>query len=297
MTPVDPVSLTALWMAAERARESARPDRLFHDPLAEVLAGSEGKQIMAEMGAGLPDNPAIPIRTRYFDDRLLAMVGADQITQVVLVAAGMDTRAFRLALPPNVIIYELDHPPLLALKDQRLSAADARPTCTRRPVSVDLAAAWTDDLVSAGFAGTEPTVFVAEGLLGYLEEPQVHRLLDTLASLAAAGSVLLADVSGPTPADAPYLDTWFARLAKAGISRRFATDDPEGLFASRGWPAEVAEYGDEGADYGRWPWPPVDRHDPNWPHNYLITARRRDQESAGFDETTPDRVSSHLSRP
>lgn len=275
MMPVDPVSSTALWMAAERARESARPDRLFADPLAEALAGPEGKQIMAEMTTGLPDNPAIPIRTRYFDDRLLALVGADQITQVVLVAAGMDTRAFRLGLPPDTTIYELDQPPLLALKDQRLGEAGARPSCGRRVVPADVTSRWGDDLVSAGFAVTEPAVFVAEGLLGYLEEPQVHHLLDTLASLAGSGSVLLADLSGRTPVDAPYMATWFARLEKAGMSRRFATNDPAGLCAAHGWQADVAEYGDESANYGRWPWPSVDRHDPNWPHNYLITARRR----------------------
>lgn len=80
---VDPVSSTALWMAADRARESERPDRLFEDPLAEVLAGSEGRSIMADMEAGLPENPTIPIRVRYFDDGLLNILAAGRITQVV----------------------------------------------------------------------------------------------------------------------------------------------------------------------------------------------------------------------
>ena len=125
-------------MAADRARESERPDRLFEDPLAEVLAGSEGRSIMADMEAGLPENPTIPIRVRYFDDGLLNILAAGRITQVVSVGAGMDTRAFRLGLAPEAVFFELDRPELLALKDRRLAKAGARPTCARRAVSADL---------------------------------------------------------------------------------------------------------------------------------------------------------------
>lgn len=261
-------------MAAERARESTRPDSLFDDPLAARLAGREGMRIMADMAAGMPDNPAIPIRTRYVDDRLVGMVGADRIAQVVLVAAGMDARAFRLGFPAGVVLFELDQPALLDLKERRLGEAGARPTCARRTVPVDLERPWHQDLVSAGFAVGEPAVFVAEGLLGYLEEAKVHRLLDTLARLAGPTSVLLADVSGRSPSGIPLMDTWFARLEAAGMSRRFATDDPEGLFAAHGWEAQAVEYGEEGANFGRWPWPLADRHDAGRPHNYLVTARR-----------------------
>lgn len=291
MTPVDPVASTALWMAAARARESARPDRLFDDRLAGALAGPEGRRIMDEMEAGMPDNPAIPIRTRYVDDGLLACVEAGRvgavddglrmgagpggIGQVVLVAAGMDTRAYRLGLPAGVTVYELDRGELLDLKERRLAAAGARPGCGRRTVPADLGGAWSGDLVSAGFEVTRPAVFVAEGLLGYLDEPEVHRLLGTLSGLAADGSVLMADVSGRTPAAAaPYLAAWFDRLEAAGMGRRFATDDPEGLFAGHGWRAQVSQYGDDGAAFGRWPWPVPDRENMNWPHNYLITAYR-----------------------
>lgn len=194
-------------MAADRARESARPDRLFEDPLAGTLAGAEGRRIMAGIEAGL-------------------------------------------------------------------AGAGARPTCERRVIPADLTCPWADDLVSAGFAVRAPAVFIAEGLLGYLEEPEVHRLLATLARLAGPGSVLLTDVAGHSPSGAPYLATWLARLEAAGMSRRFATDDPESLLASHGWEADVAEYGEEGANFGRWPWPPIDRHDTSLPHAYLISARR-----------------------
>jgi methyltransferase (TIGR00027 family) len=262
----DPVASNVLWMAAERARESARPDRLFDDPLASLLAGSDGRAIMTELTAGMPDNPAIPIRTRYFDDHVLASVRGGT-RQVVLVAAGMDTRAFRLGLPAGVTVFELDKPDLLAVKEERLAAA--RSTCERVAVAVDLTHPWRDDLLAAGFSVSSPSVFVAEGLLGYLDEPSVHSLLATAAGVASPGSTLLADVSGRTPS---FLQSWLDKLAAAGVPRRFATDDPEGLFASHGWAAEVVEYGHETANFGRWLWPPVDRHDTNWPHNYLVSA-------------------------
>ena len=272
----DPVASTALWMAAIRARETARPDRLFEDPLAEVLAGPEGVALMEEMEAGLPDNPAIPIRTRYVDERLRTMVTREAVAQVVLVGAGMDTRAFRQGLPASVVVFEVDKPAMLELKEQRLDLVGtrARPTCQRRVVPADLAGRFDRLLVSAGFDAGRPAAFVAEGLLGYLDEAQVHRLLGILAGLAAAGSALLADVSGRVPPGTPFLDTWFAKLATAGIHRRFATDDPEGLFAAHGWEAEVVQYGEDGANFGRWSWPVLPRDDTSWPHNYLVTARR-----------------------
>lgn len=270
MSPPDPVASTALWMAAERARESARPDRLFTDSLAGKLAGPEGRAIMADMTAGMPDNPAIPIRTRFIDDQIRAAVG--EVRQVVLVAAGMDARAFRLGLTGDTVLFELDKPDLLALKEERL--AGARPTCERRVVSADLRHPWRDDLVSAGFSVERPAVFVAEGLLGYLEGPQVQEFLATLDGLAAPGSVLLADVSGRTPFQTPHLTAWLTKLEKAGMARRFTTDDPEGLLAPHGWAATVVEYGHETANFGRWPWPPVERDNPDWPHNYLVSARR-----------------------
>jgi methyltransferase (TIGR00027 family) len=261
-------------MAAERARESTRPDHLFVDPFADVLAGPEGRRLMADMAEGMPDNPTIPIRTRYFDELLRSAVHGEGIGQVVLIAAGMDSRAFRLGLRSDAIVFELDKPNLLAVKDERLGAAGAEPTCERRIVPVDLRHPWHDDLVSAGFSDAEPAVFVAEGLLGYLEEQAVHELLATLAGLAHPASALGADVSGPTPVETPYLSTWLAKLEEAGMTRRFATDEPEQLFASHGWKASAVEYGDDTANFGRWPWPAVDRHDANWPRNFLVRARR-----------------------
>ncbi len=227
---------------------------------------------MTRMEAGLPVNPTIPIRTRFFDDALVRLLADHRVAQVVLVAAGMDTRAYRLDLP---IVFEIDRPALLELKDTRLAEASAQPRCPRITVCADLEGHWVDDLVGAGFRAEEPSVFLAEGLLGYLESSEVHRLLDDLGRLAAAGSFLLADVSGRSSLDAPYMAFWFQRLADNGIANaRFGTDNPEGLLAAHGWEAHVTQYGDEGANFGRWPYPSIPRDDLRLPHNYLIVRER-----------------------
>jgi methyltransferase (TIGR00027 family) len=259
-------------MAAVRARETARSDRLFNDPLAQALAGREGFDLMTRMEADLPENPALPIRTRYFDDALVRVLSDAKIGQVVVLAAGMDARAFRLDLP---LVFEIDQPALLELKQARLVAASATPRSERIAVATDLTDAWTVDLLHAGFADQSPTAFLAEGLLGYLEENAVHRLLDDLDTLARPGSFLLADVGGRSALESRFTAFWYQRCAENGISNaRFGTDDPEGLFAAHGWDAQVKQYGEEAANFGRWPYPVTPRGDLSLPHNYLIVAKR-----------------------
>lgn len=275
---MDPVSLTACWMAAVRARESDRPDRLFEDAHAAALAGPEGFDLMHRMETGLPENPTLAIRTRFIDDALVAAIAEGEIGQVVVLAAGMDARAFRLDLP---IVYELDLPALLELKAARLAAVSAQPRCPRLTIGADLTGDWADELVQAGFDVLQPSVLLAEGLLGYLEEPTVHRFLDVLAEVAAPGSVLTTDVSGRSAIEASFMADWRERLADNGIAAaRFGTDEPRALLAAHGWDATVHQYGDETANFGRWPYPQIPRDDPALPHNYLMVAVRQSIDSA-----------------
>src|SRR4051812_29590382 len=121
MTFADPVSVTARFTAVARARESARADRLFDDPWAAALAGAEGVAFMNRIaeaahvpgGPDLRDNPYIAIRTRVLDDFMIESVAALQARQVVILAAGLDTRAFRLSWPDGTRLYELDHADVL----------------------------------------------------------------------------------------------------------------------------------------------------------------------------------------
>lgn len=269
---MDPVPMTACWMAAVRARETVRSDRLFDDPLADTLAGQDGVDLMTRMEADLPENPALPIRTRFFDDALVRVLVDRKISQVVALAAGMDARAFRLDLPK---VFEIDNPGLLEVKEARLVAVGARPRCERIALAADLTGAWVDVLVRAGFDNNSPSVFLAEGLLGYLEEREVHQLLDDVNTLAAPGSYFLADVSGRSALDSPFAAAWYERCAGNGIpNARFGTDDPEDLFDAHGWDATVTQYGEEPANFGRWLYPTIPRDDLSVPHNYLIVAKK-----------------------
>jgi methyltransferase (TIGR00027 family) len=259
-------------MAADRARESERPDRLFYDPLAGRLAGADGVELMARMEAGLPANPTLSIRTRFFDDALISVLTDNPIGQVVILAAGMDARAFRMRLPT---VFEIDHPDLLEVKNAHLSDASAQPLGRRVTVGADLTGEWAGPLVQSGFEAKRRAVFLAEGLLGYLEEAKVHRLFDALDLLATSGSFLLTDVSGQSALNDPSFTFWLQRMAINGIiGGRFGTDDPAALLASHGWDAVVSECGGPDANFGRWPWPPVDRSDPSAARSYLIVGRR-----------------------
>ena len=141
---------TARWTAAVRAVESTRDDALLRDPWAADLAGPEG---MAWIEQRSPQSVLpIVLRTRYFDDWLEGLLGAGRIRQVVLLAAGLDTRAFRLPWPVGTTCFEIDRPSVLGRKEAVLGKAGARPRCARRTVGADLTGAWGDALIDAGFA-------------------------------------------------------------------------------------------------------------------------------------------------
>jgi len=240
---LDAVATTSRITAAVRAAESARPDRLFDDPFAATLAGDVGRALAARMDAG----DVIPVRTRFDDDVVRSAAGAG-ITQIVAVAAGMDTRAWRLELS-GCTVFELDRPALLALKADLL--ADTRPNARRVPVPVDLTGDWPADLVAAGFDPQRPACWVVEGLLQYLPEPAVHALLDAVTALSVPGSRLVTDVVGAallrSEKARPILDA----MAAAGSPWVFGTDDPGALLTARGWDAEVHLLGAVAEGFGR----------------------------------------------
>jgi methyltransferase (TIGR00027 family) len=241
---LDPVATTARLTAAMRARESRRPDRLVDDPLAEVLAGEQGMAMLALADAG----DTIPVRTRWIDDRITAaMAGA--VGQVVILAAGMDTRAWRLAALTDVPLYELDRPELLDLKAGLLG--DHPPRAARTALGVDLTGPWTDALGAAGHDPSLPTCWLVEGLLQYLPEPDVARLLDRVTSLSAPGSHLVTDIVGAALLAALRHTPMLTRFAELGMPWVFGSDDPEGLLAPRGWVTTVAAFGDVTRALGR----------------------------------------------
>lgn len=166
------VADTGLLVAAIRAAESRREDRLFEDPFAEKLAGETGRRMLEEALATTGDKSTLQIvvRTKFWDEALLR--ATTHVDQVVLLAAGMDARAFRLAWPAGTVVYELDQPEVIAAKSGLL--ADASPRCRWTALGVDLTRDWTTALRSTTFDPARPAVWLAEGLLQYLDETAVH---------------------------------------------------------------------------------------------------------------------------
>lgn len=270
---LEPVSLTARWTAAARALESARPDRIFSDPYAHAAAGEDGPALLRRyQGAGIV--PFVAIRTRYTDDAILAKVRGG-IRQVVLVGAGMDARALRLPWPPGVTLYEIDKPALLAAKEEIAGRlARGRPACSRRPVPADLSGGtWPGALAAAGFSAARPVVWVVEGLFFFLPAEAVTGLLRGMRGLSARGSALIGDVTSAATLKNPLARAFLDQLAADGNPWLFGTDEPERLLASHGWPAEdVKQPGEDGANFGRWPYQVQPRSVTTAPRSFLFTA-------------------------
>ena len=274
----NPIAPTSRWMAAARARESERADRLFDDPLAAALAGLEGFAWLERMeSAARSDSPGLypVIRTRFFDDFLLDACRRSGVRQVVLAAAGLDTRAFRLNWPPQVRLYEMDLPEVLDAKEEVIEAAGARAICERYTLRVDLSQeAWPEALLAVGYKPERPSVWLIEGLLFYLTRAAVHGLLEKVGALTVTGSLLGLDVMNRGLFFSPVAWPMQAALARLGAPGQFGTNDPEKLMARHGWEADVTQPGEGGANYGRWPRPMVPREVPGLPRSFLVKARR-----------------------
>lgn len=186
-----------MGMARLRAAEGLRPDKLFDDRYAAAFVAAAPLATPADDGVsegtlGAAFAFAGVIRTRFYDDYLTASVLAGR-RQMVLMAAGLDTRAFRLAWPPGVVLYELDLPEVLCFKDEVLDAQDATPRCRRVAVPVDLRGGWVSSLRAAGFEPDAPTAWLVEGLLIYLTREEAVELLTTIGKLSASRSQLAAE--------------------------------------------------------------------------------------------------------
>jgi methyltransferase (TIGR00027 family) len=232
--PLEGVPATALAVAAIRAEETARPDRLFADPLAAAFVAASGWASSRPTG----DRRAIVLRAwvvarTVFLDELLASACAEGRRQVVLLGAGLDARPFRLPWPPGVRWFELDTADVLDHKDLVLAQQAAVAGCERIPVRCDLRADWPGELLAAGFEPGQPTVWVAEGVLAYLAQEEVEGVLADLTTLSAQGSRLGLSMASRDPAQAgPTSRARSLRLSDAPL-------DPVGWLAGHGWAAQV----------------------------------------------------------
>jgi methyltransferase (TIGR00027 family) len=193
------VGATATAVAASRAMASQGPDPLLDDPLADPLVRAVGIDTFVKLVDGeitVTDDPALnrqamneqmAVRTRYFDDFFTTATDSG-VRQVVILASGLDTRAYRLRWPEGTVVYEIDQPDVIEFKTRTLAGLGAEPTAQRRTVSIDLRDDWPSALIQAGFVTSLPTAWSAEGLLVYLPPEAQDRLFDNITELSAPGS-------------------------------------------------------------------------------------------------------------
>ncbi len=199
------VGATATMVAAARAVATNADNPLIDDRFAEPLVRAVGVDFLTKLATGeldaadVDDDEApwklehMPIamaaRTRFFDSFFADATQAG-IRQAVILASGLDARAYRLDWPAGMTVFEVDQPQVIAFKTATLAGLGAEPTADRRAVAVDLRNDWPAALIEAGFDHTQPTAWIAEGLLGYLPPEAQDRLLDNISALSATGSHL-----------------------------------------------------------------------------------------------------------
>jgi methyltransferase (TIGR00027 family) len=196
------VGATATMVAAARALASQEPDPLITDPYAAPLVRAVGIEFFIKLvdgvisatdsdddGAARAMTDVMAVRTRFFDDFFLDATAAG-IRQAVILASGLDSRAYRLSWPAGTAVYEVDQPNVIGAKTAAMNEIGASPTADRRAVAVDLRDDWPAALKAAGFDATLPTAWSAEGLLIYLPPEAQDRLFDDVTALSAPGSRL-----------------------------------------------------------------------------------------------------------
>lgn len=197
------VGATATGVAASRALASQGPHPLINDPYAEPLVRAVGidafiRLISGEVHEADADDPVfnrqqmaeqVAVRTRFFDD-FFTQAWAAGIGQAVILASGLDTRAYRLPWPTAMVVYEIDQPQVIDFKTTTLTDLGASPTADRRPLGIDLRDDWLTALRRNGFDAEQPTAWSAEGLLVYLPPDAQDRLFDNITTLSAPGSRL-----------------------------------------------------------------------------------------------------------
>ncbi|WP_029115824.1 class I SAM-dependent methyltransferase [Mycobacterium sp. URHB0044] len=253
------VGATATAVAASRAMASQGPDALLDDPWADPLVRAVGIETFIRLIDGeitADDDPLLnrramneqmTVRTRFFDD-FFTTATSSGARQAVILASGLDTRAYRLRWPAGTVVYEIDQPDVIEFKTRTLDGLGAQPTATRRTVAIDLRDDWPSALTAAGFDPSLPTAWSAEGLLVYLPPDAQDRLFDNVTALSAPGSRVATEHMDmdELPSD------WARKLTDR--SRRIGSDiDLAELFytgernsaadylTTRGWQVDIAK--------------------------------------------------------
>ena len=274
------VGTTAVMVAAARAAETAEPDPLIRDPYAKLLVSEAGTGVWENMLDGSliakvedfdPEAAAIfrhmrsyqAVRTHFFDAYFAEAV-ATGIRQVVILASGLDSRAYRLDWPAGTTVYEIDQPKVLDYKSATLAANGATPSADRHEVPIDLRQDWPAALVAEGFDPKSPTAWLAEGLLMYLPADAQDRLFTQISELSAPGSRIAVETAASHADERrqEMRDRFDRVAAELGIERTVDIqdliyhDDDRAVVVDwlndHGWRATAQNSGDEMRRLDRW---------------------------------------------
>lgn len=274
------VGTTAVMVAAARARETESPAPLITDPYARLLVAGAGAgrwenflddSLAERIGAADSEAAAVftnmlgyqAVRTLFFDTFFADAVAAG-VRQVVILASGLDSRAYRLAWPADTVVYEIDQPKVLEYKAATLAAHGVAPAAERREVAVDLRQDWPAALKAAGFDAARPTAWLAEGLLMYLPAEAQDRLFEQITELSAPGSRLSAEAVRHHDEErrARMRMRWEKMADEIGLERPvdiadLTYNDPEradltGWLGAHGWTASGISSTDEMRRLDRW---------------------------------------------
>jgi methyltransferase (TIGR00027 family) len=279
----NPFMLSARVAAANRALETELARCLYRDPFARHLAGDSGRSLLDAMrraswpGCATGPEPYMTVMTRFFDDALRQVVAESAIRQVVILHAGMDTRAFRLAWPSTVTVFEVDRSDMFEHKKAVLDRIGARAAGCRQVVAADLHG-WARALVRAGFHAQTPTAFLHEHLQHFDSSAADHLLRD-VTTLSSPGSWIGLALTTEQTRCSPFMTPYLCKLEELGFPPwRFGVDDPESWLATYGWDAVSVVAGAPEANYGRWPYAYIPRGTPAIPRAFFTQGWRREQE-------------------
>ncbi|MDT5198760.1 MAG: hypothetical protein QOH34_282 [Mycobacterium sp.] len=267
------VGATATMVAAARAVATEDTDPIISDPFAAPLVRAVGIDFFTRVVDGeitptdTGDNgnvelqiltDSLAVRTRFFDEFFINAAAAG-IGQAVILAAGLDARAYRLAWPTGSVGYEVDQPKVVAFKTQTMARLGAEPTAQRRTVSVDLRDDWPAALRDSGFDDTKPSAWSAEGLLMYLPPEAQDRLFDHITVLSAPGSQLATEYhpdTGPTMAERGQAmnDRWADLGCDVDLSGLFYEGERNNVadyLNDRGWQVTARNRRELFGEYGR----------------------------------------------
>lgn len=231
------VSDTAFWVAHYRAVEGERPDALFHDPLAGVLAGERGKKIAEAMPMTFWTGWSVVLRTCIIDDYVRQAI-AEGVETILNLGAGLDTRPYRMDLPEGLQWIEADYPHMIEFKEERL--ANEKPHCRLERVKIDLAdVAARRRMLAEVDARASKMLVLTEGVVPYLNEEQAASLADDLRTLRHARYWVL-DYFSPEVVKYRGRNNMHQHMQNAPF--QFAPDDWWGFFEKHGWRAREVRY-------------------------------------------------------